>query len=96
MFNIDMGMITSLSVSKGAESQWNDDGLPTQIDITLQIDDLYSVLAMSGFEPVGLFHPLRASNQLTRIVNNTAYMDFLANMAGLNICQEEIDRKSVV
>ena len=94
MFNIDMGMITSLSVSKGAESQWNDDGLPTQIDITLQIDDLYSVLAMSGFEPVGLFHPLRASNQLTRIVNNTAYMDFLANMAGLNICQEEMGRKT--
>jgi hypothetical protein len=94
MFNIDMGIITSLSVTKGAESQWNDDGLPTQIDVTLQIEDLYSALAMSGFEPVGIFHPLRASNQLTRIVNNTAYMDFLANMAGLNICQEEMGRKT--
>ena len=49
MFNIDMGMITSMSVTKGAECCWNDDGLPTQIDINITIEDLYSSLAMSGF-----------------------------------------------
>jgi hypothetical protein len=94
MFNIDMGMITSLSVTKGAECQWNDDGLPTQIDISLDITDLYSSLAMSGFESTGLIgNPFKATKQIVKIVNNTAYMDFLANMAGLNVGQMAIGRR---
>lgn len=83
MFNIDMGMITSMSVTKGAECCWNDDGLPTQIDINITIEDLYSSLAMSGF----------GRNNLVEIANNTSYMDFLANMAGLNIAQMEIGKR---
>ena len=98
MFNIDMGLITSLSVEKGTECQWTDDGLPTQVDITVEIEDLYSVLAMSGFEHSGglfnLGNPFTASKIITNIVNNTAYMDFLANMAGMNIAQEEIGRRA--
>lgn len=97
MFNIDMGIISSLSVEKGAESQWTDSGLPTQIDVTLEIEDLYSVLAMSGFESTGLIgNPFKASKVLTNIVNNTAYMDFLANMAGMNIAKEEIGRRATM
>ena len=82
LFNIDHGIISSMNVTKGAECCWNDDGLPTQIDITLEIKDLYSSLAMSGF-----------NDKTKEIVNNTAYMDFLANMAGLNIGQMEIGRR---
>lgn len=94
MFNIDMGIISSLSVTKGAECQWNDDGLPTQIDISIDITDLYSSLAMSGFESTGIIgNPFAASKQLTKIVNNTAYMDFLANMAGLNVGTMAIGRR---
>lgn len=33
MFNIDMGLITNMTVSKGATAQWNDNGVPTQIDV---------------------------------------------------------------
>lgn len=94
MFNIDMGIISSLSVNKGAECQWNDDGLPTQIDISIDITDLYSSLAMSGFESTGLIgNPFKATKQIVKIVNNTAYMDFLANMAGLNVGQMAIGRR---
>jgi hypothetical protein len=94
MFNIDMGIISSLSVTKGAECQWNDDGLPTQIDISVTITDLYSSLAMSGFESTGLIgNPFKGVQQIWKIVNNTAYMDFLANMAGLNIAQMEVGRR---
>lgn len=98
-FNIDMGIISSLSVNKGAECQWNDDGLPTQLDISISIKDLYSSLAMSGFEDTGgkynLFagNPFKASKQVWKIVNNTAYMDFLANMAGLNVGTMAIGRR---
>ena len=92
LFNIDMGMITSMSVTKGAECAWNDDGLPTQIDIDLQIEDLYSTLAMSGFgtnDSKGLFK----IDGLSSIINNTAYMDYLANMAGLNVGQMAMGKK---
>lgn len=94
MFNIDMGIISSLSVTKGAECQWNDDGLPTQIDISITITDLYSSLAMSGFESTGLIgNPFKGAQQIWKIVNNTAYMDFLANMAGLNVGTMAIGRR---
>ena len=86
MFNIDMGMITSLSVTKGAECCWNDDGLPTQIDISIEIKDMYKHLAMSTLD---ITSPISSAKN---IVNNTAYMDFLANMAGLNIGQMEVGR----
>ena len=82
MFNIDMGIIESMSVTKGAECCWNDDGLPTQIDISLSIKDLYSKLMMSGFD-----------DKMTNVVSNTSYMDYLANMAGLNIAQMEAGRR---
>lgn len=83
IFNIDMGMVTDLSVSKGAECQWNDDGLPTQIDISLSIKDLYSMLSMSTY----------GSGITWGIVANTSMMDFLANMSGLNLGQMEMNRK---
>ena len=48
MFNIDMGIISSMTVTKGRTCAWNDDGLPTEIDISLDIKDLYSNLSMSS------------------------------------------------
>lgn len=91
MFNIDMGIISSLSVSKGAECCWNDDGLPTQIDISIEIKDLYHSLAMSSmWDSNNLFKSVSA---LKGVVNNTSYMDFLANMSGLNVAQMEVGRR---
>ena len=86
-FAVDFGMITSLSVTKGAECQWNDDGLPTQIDASLEIKNLYTNLSIPRYSGV------LGSKHLLDVVNNTAYMDFLANMSGLNIAQMEIGRK---
>lgn len=85
MFNIDMGIITGLSVNKGATGQWNDDGLPTQLDISIEIKDLYSNFAISAVN--------NTSTNLLSVAANTAYMDFLANMAGLNVGQMEMGRR---
>ena len=102
LFNIDLGIISGLSVSKGATCAWNDDGLPTQIDLDIDIKDLYSQLTMTGLLQdsdarttipnmiSGLGNELK---QVYNIASNTAYMDFLANMAGLNINQTEWYRK---
>lgn len=82
MFSIDYGIISSISATKGAECCWNDDGLPTQIDLSIEIKDLYHSLATSS-----------STDGIKTVVNNTAYMDFLANMAGLNIAQMEIGKR---
>ena len=82
MFNIDMGIITDMSVTRGAECQWNDDGLPTQIDVSITIEDLYSSLFMSN------------STFNVAVVKNTALMDYMANLAGLNIADVEFGRRT--
>lgn len=84
LFNIDMGLITGLSVTKGASCAWNDDGLPTQIDITLDIKDLYNTLAMSGYANLSP-NPFSTFDDMLGVTRNVAYQDFLANMAGLNV-----------
>jgi hypothetical protein len=89
LFNVDMGIISGLNVTKGAECCWNDDGLPTQIDISIELKDLYSSLAMSGKES-GEW----TITSMAAAVNNTSYMDYLANMAGLNIAQMYYGRKA--
>ena len=86
LFNIDMGMITSMSVSKGKACAWNDNGLPTEIDISLTIEDLYSSIAMSKVD-------IKKKSTPLAVASNTSYMDFLANMAGLNIGKMEIGRR---
>jgi hypothetical protein len=87
-FNIDMGIITGLNINKGGTGQWNDDGLPTQIDISVEIKDLYSKFAMTKVDNFSNW------NNVKNVVNNTAYMDFLANMSGLNVGQMEMGRRT--
>ena len=91
MFNIDMGMITNLSISRGATSQWNDNGVPTQIDVSITIEDLYSGLFMTAKEGEG--NPFEGFNKLAAIVSNTAMMDYLSNLGGLNLGGDEWFRK---
>lgn len=80
-FNVDMGIITSLNVSKGREMSWNDDGLPTEMDISLSIKDLYTSMFISNDKDMG------------QMMNNTCLMDYLSNMAGLNIAKPELTRQ---
>jgi hypothetical protein len=82
-----MGIISSMTVTKGRTCAWNDDGLPTEIDISLDIKDLYSNLSMSSIRIGNIVQSING------VVSNTAYMDFLANMAGLNIAQMEVGRR---
>lgn len=85
-FNVDMGMIESMNVSRGGECQWTDDGLPTAIDITLSIKDLYKNLYMTNW------YGSLPTSQNAAVATNSAMMDYIANLAGLNIAQEEAGR----
>lgn len=84
-FNVDMGIIRDLTVTKGAECQWNSDGLPTQIDLSIGIEDLYSNIFATPVDDI-FASP-------ANFLANTGELDFLANMAALNIMDPEITRK---
>ena len=86
MFNIDTGIITNMSVTKGGDCQWTKNGIPTSIEVSIEIKDLYNVMAITpttgGFD-FGLS---------VDTLNNTALMDYVANLCGINIFKPEARR----
>lgn len=83
IFNVDMGIITSLELSKGQECEWTPDGLPTVAEISFTIKDLYDVLSMSkgGIDTVD-----------KGILHNIAELDYIATSCGININEPEVGR----
>lgn len=80
MFNVDMGIVTGMSIRKGKEAAWNADGLPTELDIDLEIKDLYNMLAIVD------------ASEPKEFVTNNLLMDYIANTCGININQMDIER----
>lgn len=72
-FNIDMGIITSLNIEKGDKGRWTLDGLPTEVDVTFSMKDLYQILFIND-----------GSDKL-EVFNNTIMLDYIANMCGVNV-----------
>lgn len=82
IFNIDMGIITDMSVSKGSDGEWTPDGLPTTAEVSFEIKDLYDALSMS-----------RADDDKDKgILSNISELDYIANSCGININEPEITR----
>lgn len=104
MFNIDMGIITSMDISKGKEGDWNANGIPTSIDVSLTIKDLYDIFSLTPYNSnIDLQNPLfdgftnkKGASSAKKIVRNTAMMDYLCNNAGLNLNQNELARQITV
>ena len=70
IFNCDLGIIQSLSITKGGPDRWNVMGQPYTADVSITLKDLYSDIFIS--KRMGL-------------ITNTAQMDYLATMAGVNL-----------
>lgn len=83
VFNVDMGIISDLSVSKGKEGAWTNDGYPTEVDVSFTIKDLYNVLFMSKGTKVG---------NIGDFVTNDQFMSFLANQVGINVNKTDMER----
>lgn len=79
-FNCDCGIVTSLSISRGKEGSWTLNGLPTEVDVSMTIKDLYSLIMITKASDVNWF------------MNNTALMDYIANNCGININEPDIER----
>lgn len=82
IFNVDMGIITNMTMRKGDNGAWNINGLPTELEVTLSIKDLYEILTMTKYTDSDMF------------VNNAPMLDFLATMSGISINKPELFRKA--
>ena len=92
-FNCDLGMITDMTITRGSEGGWNIDGLPTEIEVRFTITDLYDELAMSTpyNNSPGVENPFDQTKVL-KFLKNTPYLDYLANMVGINLNTPDITR----
>lgn len=104
MFNIEMGIITGMDIAKGREGDWNANGLPTSIDVSITIKDLYDVFCLTPYsDATDLLNPAivdllgkKSQSTAKKIVRNTAMMDYLCNNAGLNLNNNEVVRQITV
>lgn len=89
MFSVDTGIITSMDISKGEEGRWTPDGLPTSVNVSLTIKDLYQVMSISPTEylNMNLFAGVGSDTY-----SNTALMDYIGTLCGVNIFEPDIRR----
>lgn len=78
LFNVDMGIITNMTVNKGGDGLWTRDGLPTSVEVTFTIKDLYNYMSLS--------------NPGENVMNNITLLDYIGNSCGVNINEIDIVR----
>lgn len=89
-FNVEMGMITDLTWRRFGDGgdMISDDGIPTQIDVTMDFTDMYQTMGMSKIDGAWDFLNLTGkgiTKQLGLFFNNTGLMDMLGTMSGVNM-----------
>lgn len=77
-FSCNMGIVDSISISRAGDS-WSAEGLPCEVDVNLNVTDLYSQLVLSS-EP-----------RLFR--NNASLIEFLAVNTGLSVVKPNLQKK---
>lgn len=75
-----MGMVDSISIKRGSQDGWSKDGIPTEIDVSLSIRDLYQNLSLSRDGDYSMY-------------NNIEYMDMISTWCGVNLNVSELTRK---
>ena len=96
LFNVDMGMIDSLTFTKGKEGAWTPFGLPTEVDVSMSLKDMYQALFISGYKTgIGAKSIVEGKikgENAKFILKNTAMMDYIASSCGVNVNQPELKR----
>ena len=81
VFTCNMGIVSSIQINKLSDG-WSVDGLPSEVDVTLNIVDLYSDLTMNKQSDPILF------------VNNSSLIEYLATNCGLSIVAPNLEAKT--
>lgn len=79
-FNCDMGIITNMDIQKGDKGRWTTNGLPTVVDVNFTMKDLYQIMSITQ------------DDKVIDLLKNTALLDYLANMCGINVNKPDILR----
>lgn len=79
VFACDLGIISSLDITRGGEGRWNGAGMATSADVSISIKDLYSTMFIS--------------HTVGGLLNNTSELDWLALMAGMDMNQNDYTRR---
>lgn len=80
-FSCDMGMVESIQIEKGPDTNWSTEGLPTMMKVTLTVKDLYSQLMISP------------SNKPSLFFSNQGMIDFLGATCGVDLSIPSIELK---
>ena len=80
-FNVNMGIITSMNISRGEKCKWNLQGLPLDVDVSFTIKDLYQSLSMAD------------SDDIVQLSKNVDELDYLANLCGINVNKPDVMRQ---
>ena len=84
-FNINLGIVTELSINKGNEGSWTYDNIPTEVEVHMNIKDLFNVNCMSMGGDSKL-------NTELNLLSNQPFVDYISNMCGLNIDEPDFRR----
>lgn len=81
-FTCNLGIVSSISINKNVSPEsWTNDGFPSEMDVTLQLTDLYSDLTMSPQSSPAMF------------LSNSSLIDYLATTCGLSLIQPQINMR---
>lgn len=89
-FNVNMGIISSMEISKGAEGAWTYNNIPTVVEVRLNIHDLFATqtITIDANNNSNLLDSLTNLDMLT----NQPLMEYLANLCGVNYNEPEWNR----
>ena len=85
-FTCDMGMVRDMQITRGGANgdAWAVNGLPTEVTVSMNIEDLYSSLSMSNFT---------SKKNIYNFLYNSALFDYIGNQCGLNMKSSEWQKK---
>ena len=85
-FNCEMGIIRDMQITRGGSdnSAWSVEGLPTEVTVSLSIEDLYNSLSMSNFA---------TKNNIYNFLYNTALFDYIGNQCGISMRTTDWDKR---
>ena len=84
---VDMGIVNSLTITKGGDgSAWSTDGLPLEVHLSINIEDLHSAMSMSRVNFVSF-------RDAYNFMWNDSYLDFIAASSGVNMRQNSAKRR---
>lgn len=87
-FNVEMGIIESITWKRfGDGDMISEDGVPTQIDVSISFKDLYHTLAMTEFYGEGF------GANISNFMNNTGLMDLIGTLSGVNMNRISISER---